>query len=139
MATDGKTQMAAALLKRMGLDPEAYKAMIEEFLEGMRQAVAKINDNQQRIETMLKDLQTETNSLSHQVRGALGKLETIETKVHHGLGLGGTTTAIYENGQHTGVLITDEKFPDALYGGQTEQPQGGEVNGQRLGAASNES
>jgi hypothetical protein len=114
MAVDGKAQMATALLKRMGLDPEAYKGMIEEFIEGMRRAVEQINSNQQRIETMLKDLQVETNSLSHQVRGSLSKLETIEMKLHHGLSLGGTTTPIYANGEHTGVLITDEKFPQEI-------------------------
>ena len=77
----------AMLLKSLGLDPEEIQQNVESFKAAMAAAVAKIDANQARIEAKLDEILA---------------------------GQKGETTAIVEDGKHTGVLMTTEKFPDAM-------------------------
>ena len=77
----------AMLLKSLGLDPEEIQQNVESFKAAMAAAVAKIDANQARIEAKLDDILA---------------------------GQKGETIAIKEDGKHTGVLMTTEKFPDEM-------------------------
>lgn len=76
----------AMMLKSFGFDTDGIKRDLEQFMLAMKTGVEKINANQARIEE---------------------KLQRIENLIEHP----GETTAIIENGENTGILLTTEKFP----------------------------
>ena len=115
----------AGMLKAMGLDPDELKTNVEGFMAGMRDQAAKINANQERLEAQGGRLETrldaiaETLELPHDgVGGDLGarleaKLDAITMKLDEILPIQ-TTREIFEDGRATGVLITSERFPQAM-------------------------
>jgi hypothetical protein len=82
----------AGLLKSMGVDTEELTATANQFMEGMKAQAQTINANQTRIETKLDAI-----------------LELLNTSAP-----APATRELLENGERTGVLITDEKFPQAM-------------------------
>lgn len=99
MPESGMTMM----LKSLGFDTDGMKRDLEQFMLAMKTGVEKINANQARIEA---------------------KLERIENLIEQP----GKTTAIAdENGEHTGILLTTEKFPREMLE-DAGMKQGGEVN-----------
>ena len=96
MPFDGKAMMMQAL----GLDPEELKLSAEAFMANMKQQAETINANQRRLEDKLDAAGSK-----------LGELADLITEL---VGPRPSTTAILENGRHTGVLITDEKFPQEM-------------------------
>lgn len=76
----------AMMLKSLGVDPDEIRGNVEQFMGYMKAAADKINANQAIIEA---------------------KLDRIEKLIDPP----GETTVITENGEHTGVLLTTEKFP----------------------------
>lgn len=83
----------ATMLKALGLDPDELKANVETFMSGMKAQADAINANQIRLEA---------------------KLDNLTTLMLELMGPRPQTREIYENGERTGVLITDERFPQAL-------------------------
>ena len=81
------------MLKAMGLDPDELKSSVEGFMVHMKDQAAKINANQARIEV---------------------KLDEMRELVLDVVGPRPSTTHILENGEPTGVLVTSEKFPQAM-------------------------
>lgn len=79
----------AMMLRSLGFDADGMKRNMEEFMGAMKAGVEKINANQATIEA---------------------KLDRIEKLVERP----GTTTAIMEDGEPTGVLMTTEKFPNEI-------------------------
>jgi hypothetical protein len=82
----------AGLLKSMGVDTDDIQAQATTFMQGMKAQADTINANQQRIEKKLDEI--------------LGRLDAISPAP--------STREILENDAPTGVLITDEKFPQAM-------------------------
>jgi hypothetical protein len=76
------------LLQSFGFNPEEIKGSVESFIAHMKDQAAAINANQARIET---------------------KLDTIIDLLPRAM-----TTPILENGEATGVLVTNEKFPQEM-------------------------
>lgn len=96
MAVSGMQMM----LKSLGLDPDDLKANVEGFMVMMKGAVEKVEANQLRIE------------------GHLGRIESkLDMLGADPLTFKDSSRAIYEDGKHTGVILTDEKFPRPLYDG----------------------
>jgi hypothetical protein len=82
-----------AMMKALGLDPVELKAHVEAFTSHMKEQAAAINANQRRIEA---------------------KLDVIDEKLA-ALVPRETTTEILDNaGVGTNVLITSERFPQAM-------------------------
>jgi hypothetical protein len=129
MAESGVSRMLSVIKERVGFDPEAIREHAEQFMADMQATAEKINQNQLRIERMLTDLQTLTNRLTYQVHESVTRLEAIQATLE-ATANEGTTTPVYANGEHTGVLITSEKFPeemlqDAQYRDFSDAKQGG--------------
>ena len=82
----------AGLLKTMGVDTDDIQAQATNFMQGMKAQADTINANQQRIEKKLDEI--------------LGRLDAISPAP--------ATREILEDDKPTGVLITDEKFPQAM-------------------------
>lgn len=82
----------AGLLKSMGVDTDDIQAQATAFMQGMKAQADTINANQQRIEKKLDEI--------------LARLDAIAPAP--------STREILENDAPTGVLITDEKFPQAM-------------------------
>lgn len=82
----------ARMLKTMGVDTDEIQAQATTFMQGMKAQAETINANQQRIEVKLDAI--------------LGRLDAIAPAP--------ATREILENGEPTGVLVTDEKFPQAM-------------------------
>ena len=80
------------MMKSLGLDPDELKNSVEAFMFHMKAQAETINANQKRLEDKL-------DAISE-------KLDSIHPPA--------STTAIYEDGKHTGVLITTEKFPQEM-------------------------
>lgn len=106
MAVNGMTTM----MKAMGLDPDELKATVEQFMGGMKDQAAKINANQGRLETKLDVI--------------LMKLAELSPIV--------ATRQILENGEATGVLITNERFPQEMI----DDVNGGPRDGGGIGNSS---
>jgi hypothetical protein len=79
----------ASMLKALGLDPDELKGNVDSFILHMREQAATINANQARIEVKLD-------------------------RILEGIRPTGSTTPILENGEPTGVYLTNEKFPQVL-------------------------
>ena len=82
----------AGLLKTMGVDTDEIQAQATTFMQGMKAQAETINANQQRIERKLDAI--------------LERLDSISPAP--------STREIIEDGKPTGVLVTDEKFPQAM-------------------------
>lgn len=82
----------AVMMKTLGLDPAEIKTHVEAFTSHMKAQAEAINANQQRIEE---------------------KLDRIEAKLD-GHGIPATRELLDVNGKPTNVLITDERFPQAM-------------------------
>ena len=91
------------MLRSLGLDPDELRANVEGFMGTMKAAVEKVEANQLRIEGQLQRIE--------------GKLDQIGLDP---LVFKESTRPIYEDGRSTGVIITDEKFPRAVYGNAQE-------------------
>ena len=102
MAPSGMQMM----LRSLGLDPDELKANVEGFMATMKTAVEKVEANQLRIEGKLEEL-------SQYSAAIMLKLDTI---IQEPPSFQGTSRQIFEDGKPTGVVLTDEKFPRALYG-----------------------
>jgi hypothetical protein len=96
------------MLRSLGLDPDELKANVEGFMVTMKAAVEKVEANQLRIESKLEHL-------SECSAAIILKLDTI---IQEPLSFQGTSRPIFEDGKHTGVILTDEKFPQPLYNGE---------------------
>ena len=83
------------LLGTMGIDPTEVRASIETFMSTMKSTAEAINANQVRIEVKLDTIIANQDQASQAAAQA-------------------STVPVLENGEATGVLITDEKFPDAV-------------------------
>jgi hypothetical protein len=83
------------LLKAAGIDPGEIRASIDQFMSSMKATADAINANQGRIETKLNTI------ISNQEKASQAASQA-------------TTTHVLENGRPTGVLLTDEKFPDEV-------------------------
>ena len=92
----------AMMLKSLGLDPDELKASVEAFMSHMKDQADKINANQARLEA--NDARLEE------------KLDHVLSGITVAPSEAGTTTPILENGKATGVIVTDEKFPQEMYG-----------------------
>jgi hypothetical protein len=79
-------------LKAMGIDPEELRANVDAFMTGMKAQAEKINANQARLEEKLDRIIFIVEELLPQE----------------------STREIIEDGQHTGVLVTNERFPQAM-------------------------
>lgn len=77
------------LLAAAGIDPAEIRANIEAFMASMKATAEQVNANQKRIEDKLDLI------LAAQPPAP-------------------TTQHIRENGELTGVLVTEEKFPDEV-------------------------
>jgi hypothetical protein len=90
MAESGMAMMVKSLIGAVGIDPEGLKRDIEQFMAMMKAGVDQLNANQARIDA---------------------KLDRIEKLVAQP----GETVAVLDDlGNATGVLLTTEKFPDAM-------------------------
>ena len=89
----------AGLLKTMGLDPDELKANVEGFMAGMRDQAAKINGNQERLEAQGSRVESKLDAIILRLDEAIPP---------------GSTREILEDGAATGVLITSERFPQAM-------------------------
>jgi hypothetical protein len=90
----------AIMLKTLGLDPDELKSNVDGFMSHMKDQAATINANQQRIEAKLEHIEAKTDN--------------VLTLMVERIGPPPSTTAILENGEHTGILITNEKFPQEM-------------------------
>lgn len=105
----------AGLLKTMGFDPDAMKAQLEAFIQNMQAAAAAISANQARLEAQGAKIEAQGEAI-------LARLDLIAPAPR--------TVEIIEDGKPTGVLITDEKFPQQMIDDVfKEAPPGGAVNG----------
>lgn len=105
---------ATMMLKALGFNPDELKGTVEGFMDHMKQQAATINANQARLEAK-QDATTEE----------LGKLCELVADL---AGPRPTTRAILENGEETGVLITSEKFPQAMIDDVNRSATGPENN-----------
>ena len=93
----------AMMLKALGLDPEEIKANIEGFMQQMRDQAHTINGNQLRIETKLDAIDGTLRRLA--ISAAAGGLGAVPK----------STAELCDNqGDPTGVLVTNERFPQQL-------------------------
>jgi hypothetical protein len=81
------------------LTPDGIKTQVEGFIANMQGQAQALNENQRRIEAKLDSIE--------------GKLDTV-TELLRGLIPQTSTTPIMQNGEATGVLITNEKFPQEM-------------------------
>jgi hypothetical protein len=93
----------AMMLKSLGLDPDELKGNVEAFMSHMKDQAEKINQNQARLESKLDALENSLGNIAH-ILAALSLLVAPQA----------STTAILENGAHSGNLITSEKFPTEM-------------------------
>lgn len=91
----------AGLLKSMGVDADQIQTNIELFTAGMKAQAETINANQVRLEAQGARIETKLNQV-------LDRLDAMDP------GGDPRTREVFENGKPTGVLITNEKFPQAL-------------------------
>jgi hypothetical protein len=87
----------ALMMRSLGVDPEKLRESIEAFMATMTTAAATINANQKRIEENLGRIERQ--------------LAAIEVKLSDP---GETTELAGPDGRSSGVLLTTEKFPDAM-------------------------
>jgi hypothetical protein len=104
----------AGLLKSMGFDAEKLTQELNEFTLNMQRAAATINANQLRLEGQGARIEAQAAAI-------MAKLEDLHPSP--------STREVYEDGAPTGVLIHDEKFPQALIDDVT----GGSTNGSDAG------
>jgi hypothetical protein len=84
------------MLKSLGIDPDEIKASIEQFMLTMQSAAERIKENQSAIETRMTAMDA--------------KLDRIAALIDQP----GDTIHVQEDGRDTGILITSEKFPQAM-------------------------
>jgi uncharacterized protein YjbJ (UPF0337 family) len=85
------------MLKGLGIDPDQVKANIEAFMGSIKESIVKIDAAQERIEGTQARIE--------------GKIDTVISL----LPAKRTTQAILDDeGNPTGVLYTEEQFPDAM-------------------------
>jgi hypothetical protein len=95
----------AIMLKSLGLDPDELKRNVEDFMQHMKQQAERINANQAKLEANDARLEAKLDELQN----LLAELVTAELGPRRP-----STTEIFNNGERTGILITDEKFPQAM-------------------------
>lgn len=81
------------LLKQLGVNPEEIRASIDSFMNGQRALLESVNANQLRVEATL-------------VR--------IEAKLDAAVKIGTTTELTDASGAGLGLIVSDEKFPQAV-------------------------
>ncbi len=89
----------AGLLKSMGVDTEELQANVQTFMQGMQAQAQTINANQARLEAQGVRIEA--------------KLDTVLTRLDE-LAPAPSTKEVLEDGKPTGVLITSERFPQAM-------------------------
>jgi hypothetical protein len=82
----------AMMLKTLGLDPEEIRANMESFMAGMKAQAEAIDAKLTRIEAK-----------SDRIEAAIAEQGPVKQ-----------TAAILEDGETTGVYITNEKFPQVM-------------------------
>jgi hypothetical protein len=102
------------LLKSMGFDPDAMKGQLEAFIANMQAAAAAISANQARLEAQGARIEAQGAAI-------LGRLDLLAPAPR--------TVEVLEDGKPTGVLITDEKFPQAMIDDVFKSPPGGAEHG----------
>jgi hypothetical protein len=86
----------SSMLKMLGLNPDELRANVDGFMQGMKAQADKIDANQARLEAQGQRIEARLEELAAKLEGE------------------GSTREIYEDGKPTGVLITSERFPQAL-------------------------
>jgi hypothetical protein len=101
------------MLRACGIDPDEMKQQAEQFMIFMKQGVEKINANQERIESALKSISAAQERSAERINAELAIISSLLLLQQQERE--GTTSVVRdENGGHTGVLITSEKFPQAM-------------------------
>jgi hypothetical protein len=89
----------AGLLKSIGVDTDQFQAHFETFTAGMRAQAETINANQLRIEAQGARIEAKLDALADRLDSIAPAPSTVE---------------VLEDDKPTGVLITSEKFPQAM-------------------------
>lgn len=89
-----------ALMKGFGLDPAEIKQHVEAFTSHMKAQAAAINANQQRIEAKLEAHDAKLDELLNRTAA-----QPVEAS---------TTEILDVSGRPTNVLVTSERFPQAM-------------------------
>jgi hypothetical protein len=100
----------AGMLKALGVDPDELKANVETFMVNMKAQAETINANQARLEAQGARIE--------------GKLDAVLTRFDE-LSPASSTKEVLEDGKPTGVLITSERFPQAMI----DDVNGGQADG----------
>lgn len=101
----GKQQLVNAALKRIGLDPEIIGQHIANLNETIANAAAKLTANQATIEAKLDTLQVRLDNLDLKIEAL--RRDAITP-------LGSTTMLTDGAGRDTNILVTSERFPNAM-------------------------
>lgn len=88
------------LLKTLGVNPDEIRASIDSFMSGQKELLTRIAANQERLEASSARIEAKLQFV----------IDQQVTPYPHP----STTTELLSNGRPTGIVVSDEKFPQVV-------------------------